>query len=299
MNLGDYLQALGGLLGSSSQGGATSRIFISYRREDARGDAGRLTDDLKEQFGEGQIFRDIEAIEPGVDFVEAINRAVGSCAVLLAIIGPNWLTVKNKEGHRRLDDPNDFIRLEITVALRRNVRVIPVLVGDAAMPRPEDLPPDMEMLARRQAYELSDKRWEFDVGQLVGTLEKIPGIIKKSGKDRGKGAGDHAPSAGFWTKKRMAWTLGALLVGVTAGIVSEYEEPSFPVAPFPAPGSIGTQNMGPFPSITPATPPQQSAPPASFVPNPPVQQRARQALSYTGFDAIGRYPTVVQVYNPG
>lgn len=154
---------LGWLLGDNDR--SASRIFISYRREDARGDAGRLTDDLRECFGAEHLFRDIEAIEPGVDFVEALNRAVSLCPVLLAIIGPNWLTVKDAEGRRRLDDPNDFIRLEIGTALARNIRVIPVLVGGATMPKAEDLPSDLQSLSRRQAYELSDRRWEFDVNQ--------------------------------------------------------------------------------------------------------------------------------------
>ncbi len=133
-----------------------SRIFVSYRRDDARGDAGRLTDNLKLHFGDKQIFRDVEAIEAGVDFVEAINNAVSQCAVLLAIVGPNWLKATDSEGRRRLDDPNDFVRLEIAVALQRNIRVVPVLVGGAVMPKAEDLPQGLESLARRQAHELSD-----------------------------------------------------------------------------------------------------------------------------------------------
>ncbi|HWP56523.1 MAG TPA: toll/interleukin-1 receptor domain-containing protein [Candidatus Acidoferrales bacterium] len=223
MSLSSFLHSLTNALGSSSHSGTASRIFISYRRDDARGDAGRLTDDLKEQFGEGQIFRDIEAIEPGVDFVEAINRAVGSCAVLLAIIGPNWLTVRDKDGRRRLDDPNDFIRLEIAAALRRNVRVIPVLVGDAKMPRPEDLPPELEALARRQAYELSDKRWEFDVAQLVATLDKVPGVVRRKALDKGR---PEPGTKSFWTKKRLAWAAAAALAGLMAVIVSEFSPES-------------------------------------------------------------------------
>jgi hypothetical protein len=155
-----------------SQAETRSRIFVSYRRDDARGDAGRLTDKLKYHFGDKQIFRDVEAIEAGVDFVEAINSAVSQCAVLLAIIGPNWLKVTDSQGRRRLDDRNDFVRLEIAAALQRNIRVVPVLVGGVVMPKAEDLPQGLESLARRQAHELSDPRWDFDVGQLVETLER-------------------------------------------------------------------------------------------------------------------------------
>lgn len=151
-------------------------IFISYRRQDSAGWAGHLTDRLKEQFGADNIFMDIEAIEAGVDFVEAINTAVSSCQVLLAIIGPQWLTLTDPRGRRRLDIPEDFIRLEIAAALNRNVRVVPVLVGGAEMPKPEELPEDIRPLTRRQAQELTDSRWDYDVEQLIKTLCKVLGI---------------------------------------------------------------------------------------------------------------------------
>lgn len=106
-------------------------IFISYRRADAEGWAGRLSDSLKVELGRVNIFRDIDDIPPGVEFDTYIAEAVGSCDVLIALIGPRWLNVTDKSGQRRLDDPNDFIRLEIATALKRNVRVIPALVGDA------------------------------------------------------------------------------------------------------------------------------------------------------------------------
>ena len=157
-----------------------SGIFISYRREDTRGDAGRLADDLKRRLGNNQIFRDIDAIEPGMDFVKAINKAVSYCDVLLAMIGPQWLTVTDKKGRRRVDDANDYVRLEIAAALSRDIRVIPVLVGGASMPAGEELPDGLAGLARRQAYDLSDKRWDYDVEQLLAVLEKIPGIKGRS-----------------------------------------------------------------------------------------------------------------------
>jgi len=103
-------------------------IFISYRREDTAGHAGRLFDRLTQHFGKGRIFMDVSDIEPGTDFVEAIDKAVGSCDILIVVIGREWLTCADPGGHRRLDDPNDFIRLEAATALKRNIRVIPVLV---------------------------------------------------------------------------------------------------------------------------------------------------------------------------
>jgi hypothetical protein len=154
-------------------------IFLSYRRDDSGGYAGRLADDLKQAFAGDQVWRDIEAIEAGADFVDAIGKAIGSCSVLLALIGPRWLEAKNPAGARRLDDPNDFVRLEIATALDRGVRVIPVLVGGATMPAESALPDPLRPLARRQAHELTDKRWDYDAGQLFDAVGKLPGLSRR------------------------------------------------------------------------------------------------------------------------
>ena len=114
-----------------------ARVFISYRREDSSGWAGRLYDRLSQRFGGDNVFMDIDTIEPGLDFVEVIQRAVGSCDVLIALIGRQWPTVSDATGQRRLDNPEDFVRLEIAAALRRDIPVIPVLVRATAMPRPD------------------------------------------------------------------------------------------------------------------------------------------------------------------
>jgi hypothetical protein len=155
---------------SSSSTQQFSGIFISYRRDDAAGHAGRLADNLVERFGRNRIFRDIDNIEPGEDFVTKIENAVGSCDILLAVIGRTWLS---PNGSGRLDNPNDFVRLEIATALRRNIRVIPVLVQRASMPKPEDLPDDLDSLTRRNAVELTDLRWQSDVEQLIRVMERI------------------------------------------------------------------------------------------------------------------------------
>jgi len=168
-------------------------IFISYRRQDSAGWAGHLSDILQENFGPEQIFMDIETIEAGVDFIEMIRKAVGSCDVLIAVIGPQWLAASDANGRRRLDNANDFIRLEIATALQRNIRVIPVLVGGAAMPSEEDLPPDLAALARRQADELSDKRWEFDTEQLVKILVKTLGRPSLKGRAQVKSVSPLSP----------------------------------------------------------------------------------------------------------
>jgi len=157
-----------------------SGIFISYRRHDSQSAAGRLADFLERSFGREQIFRDVETIEPGVDFVHAIDRAIVSSKVMLVIIGPRWLTIADNDGQRRLLKPNDWIRIETASALKRDLRVIPVLVENATPPADADLPDDIKGLARREAHELSDKRWDYDVQQLVEALERIPGIRRRT-----------------------------------------------------------------------------------------------------------------------
>ncbi len=148
-------------------------IFISYRRDDSAGYAGRLYDRLAAHFGAERVFMDVEGIEPGLDFVVAIEEAVGSCRVLIAVIGDEWTTAADAAGRRRLDDPNDFIRLETGAALQRGIRVVPVLVGGAVMPQIADLPDDLKALTRRQAIEINHKQWEASTGELIRTLERI------------------------------------------------------------------------------------------------------------------------------
>jgi len=126
-------------------------IFVSYRRQESRDFAGRLSDRLADRFGEGKVFIDVDAMEPGVDWREEIFRAVAACKVLLAVIGPGWLTTADERGRRRLDDPDDIVRLEIEAALARDVRVIPILVEGAVMPGRDDLPESLAGLVHRNA----------------------------------------------------------------------------------------------------------------------------------------------------
>jgi len=154
-------------------------IFICYRRVDTAGWAGRLYADLKAGFRGVNIFMDIEAIPPGVNFDEYIAQAVGSCDVLIALIGPHWLTASDNTGKRRLDDLGDFTRIEIATALKRNIRVVPALLGGAKVPSPDDLPEDLKPLARRHGYELADHRWVEDCTKLIAALKPI--VQTKSG----------------------------------------------------------------------------------------------------------------------
>ena len=158
-------------------------IFVSYRRKESRHFAGRLSDSLAYRFGEGQVFIDVDAIEPGVDFAEEISRAVAVCKVLLAIIGPTWLTAADQQGRRRLDDPDDIVRLELEAALARDVRVIPILVEGAVMPTRQDLPESLVGLARRRALPIRYDSFRYDAERLVTAIERVlptPGTVAVS-----------------------------------------------------------------------------------------------------------------------
>jgi TIR domain len=145
-------------------------VFISYRRKDSEGEAGRLFDDLASHFGSESVFMDVSAIEPGRDFRKAIDQSVTTCSILLAIIGQEWTESRDPLGRRRLEDPNDFVRLELASALRRDIPVVPVLVRGAKMPDVEQLPPDLKELVYRNAVELSHARWKSDVQLLIRAL---------------------------------------------------------------------------------------------------------------------------------
>ena len=163
----------------------SGRIFISYRREEASYPAGWLFHQLADHFGGDQVFRDVVSIHPGDDFVDAITAAVGSCEVLLAVIGRRWLTGTDEHGRRRLDDPGDYVRLEIETALTREVRVIPILLDGARMPGADELPPSLARLARRQALELNPSRFDDDTGKLLVVLEQaLTGVTAPSAESR-------------------------------------------------------------------------------------------------------------------
>src|SRR5271166_1536472 len=162
------LPSLGGRLAIMS-----GQIFLSYRRDDTAGFAGRLYDRLHDRFPQNKIFIDVDSIDPGLDFVEAIEANVGACDVLIAVIGKRWLVAANGEGRRRLDNPEDFVRLEIGTALKRGIRVIPVLVEGVLMPQPGELPDDLRLLTRRNAIEVSHTRFSADSNRLIVALERV------------------------------------------------------------------------------------------------------------------------------
>jgi TIR domain len=145
-------------------------IFLSYRREDSEGQAGRLYDDLVAVFGSDSVFMDVAAIQPGRDFRKSIDQSLNSCGVFLSLSGKSWLTAKDTSGQRRLDDPADFVRIETGAALKRDIPVIPVLVQGASAPRSDQLPDDLKDLAFRNAVELTHPRWDSDIQVLIKAL---------------------------------------------------------------------------------------------------------------------------------
>lgn len=164
-------------------------VFISYRRDDAGGWAGRMEDDLADRFGSERVFRDIK-IPAGVDYEQHIEQVLDACHVVVVVIGPEWATLKGPDGTLRLRKSDDLLRREIERALaRRDVEVIPVLVQRAQMPAADELPPELRALARRQAIELSDTRWNHDMGQLIAQLcEVLEGTSAIHATVRARGA---------------------------------------------------------------------------------------------------------------
>ena len=147
------------------------KIFISYRRDDTAGRAGRLFDLLATRFGARNVFQDVTAIEPGTDFTQRVDEAIAQCDATLVVIGSDWLSMSGPDGTRRLDEPDDYVRREVGAALAAGVRVVPVLVDRAELPTPEDLPEALRPLAQRQAVALRDATWHQDVDALVRRLE--------------------------------------------------------------------------------------------------------------------------------
>jgi len=216
--------------GPMTDDGKGRAIFISYRRDDSEGEAGRLYDDLVRAYGDDSVFMDVSAIAPGLDFRTAIDDNVATCGVLLAVIGPTWATVMDSSGARRLDNANDFVRLEIASALHRKIPVIPVLVHDAHMPALDALPDDLKDLRYRNSVELTHARWNSDVALLTAAL-KVYVSQKTAHSTETVHAtvpvqlpapdGDHSPAAAKSKKPLLAGigVAAVVVVGIIAAVV--------------------------------------------------------------------------------
>ena len=149
-----------------------SKVFISYRRDDAAGYAHAIQSQLLQHLSRDQVFMDVDTVEPGLDFVHAIEHAVSECDVFVAVIGKRWLGAESS-GIPRLNNAKDYVRLEVSTALSRDIRVIPVLVDGMAMPEEESLPSVMQPITRRNALEISNTRFRYDVDQLITAVRRI------------------------------------------------------------------------------------------------------------------------------
>ncbi len=187
-------------------------IFICYRRHgEGAGFGGRVADKLVSHFGPHQCFRDVENIETGADFVESISKAIAVCEVLVVVIAPDWVTQEDASNRPRIEDPKDFVRLEVSAALQRNIRVMPVLVGGARVPDEDNLPDDLKALPRRQAHELTDSRWNYDTDRLIEAIESI-GIKGRS----------PAQQEAFKQKVKLGAAVLATFAVVSLGLVQMY-----------------------------------------------------------------------------
>lgn len=156
----------------SRTGVASGGIFLSYRRSDSQAWTGRLSDDLRDYFGRERVFRDLDSSRGAQDYVRQIDEAIARSRVTIAVIGPAWLGATAADGRRRLDDPEDLVRVELRASLASGIAVAPVLVGGARMPTRDQLPRDISRLSRLQAQRMSDEDWRYDFGRLLETLEQ-------------------------------------------------------------------------------------------------------------------------------
>jgi hypothetical protein len=216
------------------------RVFLSYRRGDAAGYAGRLSDALIQRLGPKSVFQDVSGITPGRDFTTEIDRALDDSDAALVVIGPGWLSAETPQGTRRLFQADDYVRLEVSRALRRDIRVIPVLVSGARLPSAADLPGDLQELAQRQDLELHDETWHRDVDGLVRSLRGQPAVP---------------------TNSRRRWlTIGSALVALLVLIAGSWwlwrrnpggkSGSSSPPPPACAPVSPDWNHIGPIPNLT-------------------------------------------------
>ena len=213
------------LVPSSASAYSPSAVFISYRRGDGAGYAMVLNERLVAHFGPSRVFRDIDALGPGTNFVARIEAAIGSCAVVIALMGTNWAGIR-PDGRRRLDDPDDFLRLEIMSALQLGVRIIPVLVQGADMPQQGELPEPIRALSSRQALKIDDSAVEFGVSRLIAAVERELGEASRPLKppdDRRRPTDDtlgEEPNGSTPRSVSWGWWLLPVFLGILGGVIA-------------------------------------------------------------------------------
>ena len=169
--------------GSGLASRRTVRVFLSYRRQDSASFCGRVYDRLIAHFGAANVFRDIDSLAPGDSFAEKIREYISQCDAVIVLIGTQWLSIADAAGRRRLDDPGDFVRMEIVEAAVQEKLVVPALHDGAPMPGPQDLPLEIAFLAQRNAIELTDRHFASDMKQLVDALSKASSGSRDAGRE--------------------------------------------------------------------------------------------------------------------
>ena len=251
-----------------------------------------MYDRLQQEFGADNVFIDVDTLLPGDDFVDAIGNTLGQCNLMIALIGPNWLTAADEHGRRRLDDPADFVRIEIQTALERRIRTVPVLVNHALMPQEHQLPDALKPLIRRQAAELTDTRWASDIGALVEKIKRAAGAPSVTEPPRASSTPvtpshdsiPREPTRGSSLPRWIPWAGAAALGLGTLGVVAVVlNRPHAPVAPLHETSVVPPKPVVPEsktdvvidqPRTSPATPlkraaapsPRRSVPPAAETP---------------------------------
>jgi hypothetical protein len=232
-----------------------AKVFISYRRADSAGYSGRVMDRLDRELGRDLVFMDVDAIPLGTNFSKVLHEEVAKCGVLLAVIGPNWLDARDEHGNRRLDNPNDFVRIEIAAALQRSIPVIPILLDGARIPKADELPEDLKELALRNGMEVRHASFQDDMNRLIRGLKEDGVYIAGGDTSEFPTKTDAAKNQlkgpdGLWEFLRdksnqqvVGWLGGGLVVAVTglwAAFVYFFPPGKSPEAksPEPTPASI-------------------------------------------------------------
>ena len=267
-------------LGQKDGGPTMHGIFINYRRGESAPFARALYNVLAAEFGDRQVFMDVEDLrEPGKDFVDEIQFSLDSCAAMLTLIGKDWIDARDRDGAVRLKDPRDFVRLEIATALKRDVRVIPVLLEGARMPDEDELPDDLTSLARRQALKLAHESWDHNVGDLMNWLARIPGLERKPPP------GTEPPPR----KKSRAPLIAAIVVAAVAVVFSAFVLRLSEDSGDPTPGRLDVVNT-PVDQGQSSPPPRPESRPVAKPSRPTPQYsenvyRAQQLLNELSYDA--------------
>jgi hypothetical protein len=232
-----------------------AKVFISYRWADSAGYAGRVMDRLDRELGRDLVFMDVDALPLGTNFSKVLHEEVAKCKVLLAVIGPNWLDARDEHGNRRLDNPNDFVRIEIAAALQRSIPVIPLLLDGARIPKADELPEDLKELALRNGMEIRHASFQDDMNRLIRGLKEDGVYIAGGDTSEFPTKTDAAKNQlkgpdGLWgflrdksNQQVLGWLGGGLVVAVTglwAAFVYFFPPGKSPEAksPEPTPASV-------------------------------------------------------------